>query len=119
MLILKELKVLCFHTLLQVLILKGLILSKNQARCIAFREGRKQSTMASWLAAESKNASRDAGVTRDGKRNCIRDLYYASSNGLSRKKGGSELGCRLAMNLSALSLVFLLPSASPRKPSGA
>jgi hypothetical protein len=61
--ILKELKVICFHTLLQVLILKDLILSKKLCNaCVAFRERGKQGSTAYWLAPESKNASRDAGV---------------------------------------------------------
>jgi hypothetical protein len=61
--ILKGVKVVCFDTLLQVLILKGLTgAQKPHKKGVVFLS-RRQENWACWGAPESKNASRDAGAT--------------------------------------------------------
>jgi hypothetical protein len=60
--ILKELKVFCFDTLLQVLILKNFYCTKAVQNAVCLARVAK-TTQACWQPPENKNASRDAGDT--------------------------------------------------------
>ena len=84
MFILKEVKVVCFDTLLQVLILKNLYFTKIMIRCVS-QELANDGLRPPGRLPKAKNASRDAGG-RDARRNVIQQLLYARSNRLSRKK---------------------------------